>query len=325
LISRSVSGPYATGSTRDASHDKDQHMKDYISMSELDCIFISYDEPNAEHNWSDLREKCFWADRLHGIKGSDKCHKAAADLSSTDWFITVDADNIVDAKFFNLVVQIPEGARAFSWPGVNVINGLQYGNGSLKVWHKDFVKNMRTHESADVNANQVDFCWEDGYRPMVDSYSVTHPNGSPFQAWRAGFREGVKMSLVDGVLPEDPRPAKLLWHNLHRLRVWGSIGMHVENGGWAMLGARHGCYKTNCTGWNYVDVRDFDALAEIWEEVRDQDLASELDRYQELLARDYGLDVITLDAAASEFATGIFCDQYRQAVEQITWTMNRNA
>ena len=299
--------------------------KDQLTISELDCIFISYDEPNAEANWADLLTKCMWAERVHGVKGSDECHKAASYKSNTDWFVTVDADNIVDPKFFDQVIDVPDGALAFSWPGVNIINGLQYGNGSLKVWRKDFVMGMKTHEAADKDDGQVDFCWEDGYRPMVDSFSTTYPNASPYQAWRAGFREGVKMSLVDGVLPEDPAPAKLLWHNLHRLKVWSSIGAHAENGLWAMLGARHGCYKTNCTNWNYVDVRDFDCLNTIWEEVKRADVCAELDRYQALLDKEYGLKVTTLDKVGSAFVVETFKDQYRQAVEQITWTMKRNA
>lgn len=298
---------------------------DKLNISELDCIFISYDEPNAEQNWADLRNKCMWAERVHGVKGSDECHKQAAYLAQSDWFITVDADNIIDPKFFDQIITVPTGALAFSWPGVNIINGLQYGNGSLKVWRRDFVMNMKTHEAAEEDSGKVDFCWEDGYRPMIESYSTTYPNGSAFQAWRAGFREGVKMSLVDGVLPEDPAPAKLLWHNLHRLKVWASVGSHVTNGVWAMLGARHGCYKTNCTDWNYVDVRDFDQLSEIWEEVKDVNVIEELNHYETLLEREYGLKVTTLNAVSSGFFVETIKDQYQQAVEQITWTMKRNA
>ena len=290
----------------------------------MDCIFISYDEPNAEYNWADLRDKCMWAERVHGVKGSDECHKAAAELSNTDWFITVDADNIVDPTFFDQVIDIPAGAKAFSWPGVNIVNGLRYGNGSLKVWHKDFVLGMKTHEAADKDNGAVDFCWEDEYRPMVESYSVTYPNGSPFQAWRAGFREGVKMSLVDGILPTEPSINKLHWHNIHRLQIWTSLGAHVENGLWAILGARHGVYKTNCTDWNYIDVRDFDCLAEIWKEVADTDPKALIDQYGTDIATNFGLKTTLLDATTSAFVVQTFADQFKQAKEQILWTLRRN-
>jgi len=293
-----------------------------LNIAELDCIFISYDEPNAENHWVDLVDKCIWAKRVHGIKGSDACHKHAAAASDTDWFITVDADNIVDAKFFDQIIDVPTGAMALSWPGVNSINGLRYGNGSLKLWNKSFVLNMRSHEAA--GRDSVDFCWEEGYRSMVESYSVTYPHGSPFQAWRAGFREGVKMSLVDGYLPKDPHADKLFWHNLHRLKIWMSVGAHVDNGLWAILGARHACWKTNCTNWDHIDVRDFDLLASIWTEVSMTSPLDDIHKYGDLIEKDFGIKSTLLDPYTSEFVVRTFADQYKQAVEQAVWTLGKN-
>ena len=281
-----------------------------ITIAELDCIFISYDEPNAEKNWADLVDKCMWAKRVHGVKGSDACHKAAAELSDTEWFISVDADNIVDTKFFNQELEIPSGARAFSWPGVNAINGLRYGNGSLKVWNKEFVLAMRSHEAAEQDTAAVDFCWEDGYRPMYETYSTTYPNASPYQAWRAGFREGVKMSLVDGKL--DPT-ATIHWHNLHRLKIWSSVGVHVDNGLWAILGARHGYYKVHSADWNYVDVRDFDHLKILWSEVKNQNVLDAVEQYGKLNKQLYQFDTTLLDPVTSAFVVDTFKDQYQQA------------
>ena len=304
-------------------------MGNKIKLSEIDCVFISYDEPNAEKNWIDLEEKCFWAQRVHGVKGSDECHKAAANLANSEWFITVDADNIVDPKFFDLELDLdtfPETV-AFSWPGLNVVNGLRYGNGSLKVWRKDFVLAMKSHEAADEATNQVDFCWEDRYRPMVDSYSKTYINASPYQAWRAGFREGVKMSLIGGVLPVERSADYLLknmWHNVHRLKIWMSLGAHVDNGMWTMLGARHGCWKANCTDWNHIEVRDFEKLKEIWEEVANTDILDSVVHYGDMLSKDFGLAVPVLPASASDFVVHTLDEQYKQVTEQITWTLNRN-
>ena len=76
-------------------------MSNLIPVTEIDIVFISYDEPNAEQNYADLLDKCPWAKRSHGVWGSDAAHKAAAALSETDRFITVDADNIVREDFFN--------------------------------------------------------------------------------------------------------------------------------------------------------------------------------------------------------------------------------
>jgi hypothetical protein len=246
-------------------------------MNEFDVIFISYDEDNCEENWADLQDKVPWAQRVHGVKGSDAAHKAAAELSQTDMFVSVDADNIVDPSFFDLQLDLDNPklkGKAISWAAQNIVNNLEYGNGGLKLWPKQYVLDMRTHEHADEDdaRNQVDFCWEDSYIQMTNQYSTTHPNGSPRQAFRAGFREGVKMSLSQGGLV-DPNHFKqaIWWGNYKRLITWCSVGADVENGLWAMYGARLGCHKTNLTDWDYINVRDFDYLNNMFEtEVKPQ-------------------------------------------------------
>ena len=238
----------------------------FKSMNEFDVIFISYDEDNCEENWSDLQAKVPWAQRVHGVKGSDAAHKAAANLSTTDRFVSVDGDNIVDPAFFDLELDLDHpkfAGKAVSWAAKNHVNGLEYGNGGLKLWPKQYVLDMRTHEHADTNdaRNQVDFCWEDSYVQMVNQYSVTYPNGSPRQAFRAGFREGVKMSLDQGGKVDPDNFKKVVWHgNYKRLITWCSVGADTENGLWAMYGARLGCYMTNLTDWDFVNVRDFEYL-----------------------------------------------------------------
>jgi hypothetical protein len=237
-----------------------------MKIVEFDIIFISYDEPNADIHYADLCDKAPWAKRVHGVKGSDHAHKAAANLSETDWLITVDADNIVDPKFFDLDLDMSDPKiQVYGWCGRNKINGLRYGNGGIKIWKKDFILNMQTHEASTSDRAQVDFCWEDGYRNFPVVYSDSVITGSPFQAWRAGFREGVKMTLKDGVkVPAMELQDHIWWHNIHRLRMWSTVGAHEDNGLYAVLGARMGTWMTNCTDWNYIDVRDFEILRDIY-------------------------------------------------------------
>ena len=71
-----------------------------IAIKDVDIIFLSYDEPNAEENWADLKKKIPWAKRVHGVEGSDAAHKACADLSDTKHFVTVDGDTIVDPAVY---------------------------------------------------------------------------------------------------------------------------------------------------------------------------------------------------------------------------------
>lgn len=96
-------------------------MSNIIKIIEQDIIFLSYDEPNAEKNYADLLTKAPWAKRVHGVKGSDAAHKACAAQSETEYFITVDADNIVDPKFFEVEIDLDDlnltSENVFSWCG----------------------------------------------------------------------------------------------------------------------------------------------------------------------------------------------------------------
>lgn len=239
-------------------------------ITEFDIVFISYDEPNADDNWYDLQEKCPWALRSHGVWGSDAAHKAAAALTETSRFITVDADNIVDPEFFNLELDMDLVGKndVVSWSAKNQINGLVYGNGGIKCWPKHVVETMRTHEAAPANdtQSQVDFCWNINYVQMNNIYSQVHNNASPLQAWRAGFREGVKMTLEAGDVVKRERIKKLHHKNYQRLLVWQTIGADAKNGMWAIYGARLGTVMTNLRrdDWDWKDVRDFEWLNKFW-------------------------------------------------------------
>jgi hypothetical protein len=240
-------------------------MSKIIDVTDIDIFYISFDEPNMEENWADLKTKCPWAKRTHGILGSDAAHKECAKNAETDRFISVDGDNIVDPQFFDQVIDFRQAdvkleTSVISWCGKNSINGLIYGNGGLKCWPVQYVLDMKTHEAAVDERSKVDFCWDLNYIQMNDAYSLVMNNDTPYQAYRAGFREGVKMSLDRG-LKVDPDNFEASIHdkNFHRLLTWCNIGRDVTNGLWAMYGARLGCYLTNLDStFDFVNVRDFE-------------------------------------------------------------------
>jgi hypothetical protein len=280
-----------------------------MKIVEFDIIFLSYDEPNADVHYADLLTKAPWAKRVHGVKGSDAAHKAAANLSDTEWFITVDADNIVQTEFFDLDLDMSDPKiQVYGWCGRNSVNGLRYGNGGLKIWKKEFVLNMRTHEASDSDRGQVDFCWEEGYRNFPRVYSDSIITGSPFQAWRAGFREGVKMTLLDGVrVPPMEIKERIWWHNIHRLRMWSTVGAHEENGQYAILGARMGTWMTNCTDWNYIDVRDFEILRDMYDQNIDHgNVEHDIIELGEKIKINLGLDWPDLTPQQSKYTLDLY-------------------
>ena len=244
-----------------------------VDIADLDCIYLSYDEPQREEFWVKIKNMVPWARRVDGVKGSDAAHKAAAQAANTERFILIDGDNIPDPSFFNQTLTLPTAEweqAVFRWRARNCINGLMYGNGGISSWTREFVHNMRTHENTDGRAEtEVEFCFDPLYWAMHDCFSTTYPNQSPFHAWRAGFREGVKMCLQRGRRPTMDEFKSQVLRNLDHLTIWHNIGSDAEHGEWAMAGARQGTYMTMLTGWDYRLVQNFDALADLWATVKD--------------------------------------------------------
>jgi len=285
-----------------------------IKIIEQDIIYLSYDEPNAEKNYADLLAKVPWAKRVHGVKGSDAAHKACAALSETEYFVTVDADNIVDPKFLEVEIDLNAlgltSENVFSWCGKIHVNGLMYGNGGLKLWTRKFVNEMKTHENSDPTdvKGKVEFCFDDRYYQFNECYSESFTNATPFQAWRAGFREGVKMSLDQGAKIGNLK--KVWWQNYERLLIWCNIGADVTNGFWSMLGAREGAYLTNCTDWDYANVRDFEWLTNYWNDNhanQAEDVAiDQCTFYGSELLTKCQLEIANLDPDGSKFFKSVY-------------------
>mgnify|MGYP003334886619 CR=1 FL=1 len=286
-----------------------------IDVADLDCIYLTYDEPKKEEFWVTIQNIVPWAKRVDGVLGSDAAHKAAADASTTERFILIDGDNIPDPAFFNQQIGLDENNRdcVFRWRARNTINGLMYGNGGLSSWTKDFVYNMRTHEASDgTDETLVEFCFHPQYWAMADCFSTTFPNGSPYQAWRAGFREGVKMCLDRGTKPSITEfESRVVSRNFDNLCIWQTVGQDADHGAMAIYGARLGTYYTMLTDWDYTEVQDFTRLEEIWNKHRDDDLTVELFRIGDTLRTRLGLPITEMDADNSRFFKHHYMSQFK--------------
>jgi len=285
---------------------------DIIDVADLDCIYLSYDEPQKEEFWLKIKNMIPWAKRVDGVKGSDAAHKAAGEASDTERFILIDGDNMPEESFFNIQLDftgLDENYKLaqFRWKAINHINGLRYGNGGMSSWTKEYVANMKTHENQNEGdvSRIADFCLNSSdnlYWAMYDCYSTTYPNYTPFQAWRAGFREGVKMCLDRGSVPTiDKFKDNVSSRNLNNLTIWHNVGMDVENGSWAIYGARLGTYMTILTDWNAHNVQWFDNYISMWEEYKDKDPERELTILGLPLSDKLGLPMCTMDSVQSKF------------------------
>lgn len=288
-----------------------------IDVADMDAVYLTFDEPKKEEFWVEIQNMVPWAVRVDGVKGSDAAHKAAAEASTTDWFVLIDGDHMPEPEFFNQQFEEPDVPSSFRWKARNAVNGLMYGNGGISIWHKDFVMNMRTHENTDgKDENNVEFCFDPNYHAMWNVYGTTYPNQSEYHAWRAGFREGVKMCLNKGVKPS-LEEFEMMVHNknLDNLLVWMNVGRDVTFGRWAMYGARHGVYRTMIEGWDHTQVQDFEYLEMMWnQEVAASNLLFD-DNYKELskvLNKRLGLPIIDYTEEQSKFFKHFYANTHQQ-------------
>jgi len=283
---------------------------DIIEIQDLDCIYLTYDEPQKEEFWVKIKNMVPWCRRVDGVKGSDAAHKAAGEASDTERFILIDGDNLPDFNFFDLTLDftgLDESYKKaqYRWRARNNINGLIYGNGGMSSWTKEYVMNMKTHENANGDdTHTVDFCLDYDnslYWSMHDCYSTTYPNYTPFQAFRAGFREGVKMCLINGKKPTVEEFKRIPQRNLDNLTVWQNVGTDVENGIYAIYGARLGTYYTMLTDWDHKDVQDFSKLEEIYNQHKDKDPHYSGSFFGDALSDKLNLPMCVLSSEQSKF------------------------
>jgi hypothetical protein len=282
-----------------------------VEIADLDCIYLSYDEPKKEEFWAKIKNMVPWARRVDGVKGSDAAHKAAAQSSDTERFILIDGDNLPNVDFFNIELDFTDKDPSYQlaqyrWRAINAINGLRYGNGGISSWTKTYVMNMKTHESSEGDpTTTVDFCLDYGnslYWSMYDCYSTTYPNGTPFQAFRAGFREGVKMCLDGGKKPELAKfKQSIAARNFDNLTIWHNVGTDIENGEWSIYGSRLGTMLTMLSDWDYNKVQDFDEFTELWNEFGNMNPIDRADDLGKMLKAELNLPICTLDIEQSRF------------------------
>jgi hypothetical protein len=241
-----------------------------MELSHLNCdiFFVSMDEPRADEFFRKVYCANNKVQRIHGVKGWGTMLRACADASSTERFFTIDGDNEVLWDFFGLRFQLTEEMQStvLSWSARNSVNGLEYGNGGIKNWPRSLASASRTHELSPTAS--VDFFPTLPYWQVPETLSLTWVNQSPQQAYRAGYREGIKLAMAAGIAPgkklPDPVPPAAR-QNLDRLRIWASVGSDVTHGDWAILGARRGLLAYLKTSDYFPALHDHSCLEMQWE------------------------------------------------------------
>ena len=155
----------------------------------LDIIFLSYDEPNADLNFSLLQDRFPYVKRIHGVNGIANAHKAAAEISETRMFYVVDGDTEVLPNFdFSFKPAVWDQDFVHIWRARNPVNGLEYGYGGVKLFSKKFFKNL------DINSVDFSTSLTEDVKYLEDVVSITRFNSDEFRSYRGAFRECAKLA-----------------------------------------------------------------------------------------------------------------------------------
>jgi hypothetical protein len=98
------------------------------------------------------------------------------------------------------------------------------------------------------------------------------------------------------------------------------VGADAENGMWAIYGAREGLYKTMCTDWDYVNVRDFEYLNNYWDtevttKVTEEELPEKIEDLGDILIEELDIPIARepLSSAQSKFFKEIYQNPMRMS------------
>jgi len=233
----------------------------------FDIFYVCFDEPNRDQNWLQISTLLPKVQKVEGVVGFDLALKTCAKKAKTHHFFVIDGDNqLLISRFHNPIV-IPEIQNdwVLSWSSYNPLNGLSYGNGGLKLWPRRVASQMKSHEVAGKSEDPTDYCFIVDYYLVDDHVTQTIINCTSEQAFRAGLREGVKMSLNLGkqtTLNSQNFHQVLSHQNRFRLKTWCEVGADVANGYWAILGARLGLKLNAIDKFSYKNINSFDWIDE---------------------------------------------------------------
>lgn len=210
-----------------------------------DIIFISYNEPNAEENFTLLKNRFPLSKRVNGILGIHQAHIAAAKKSFTNMFWVVDGDSqILDTFDFNYEVPKDQLDYVHVWRSCNPINGLEYGYGGVKLLPKKLTLQMNT-STLDMTTSI-----SDKFKAMPEVSNITKFNTDAFSTWRSAFRECAKLSS-NSINRQNQE------ETLERLNAWLTFYPDKSFAQEAVDGAYHG------TEYGRENASDLEALLKI--------------------------------------------------------------
>ena len=229
MLDRSISGQSNIWALRLYVSDELEGIKQLGTVipsnlsKQLDVIFISYHEVNAEENWQRVLEKAPHAKRVNGVKGILSAHKAAAKLAKSDMFYVVDGDAYLSDDWnFDFQPTIFDRDCTYVWNSLNPVNSLTYGFGGVKLFSKSKIQRLRSW------GTDLTLSVSNKLKVINAISNITKFNTSEYATWRTAFRECAKLSKKEDT------------ESKQRLLAWLNPVPTSEYYEWAKLGAEQG-------------------------------------------------------------------------------------
>jgi len=214
----------------------------------FDIVFLSYYEPTAETNFQLIKTRFPYTKRVDGVKGFINALKTAAEIAETEYFYLVDADNVILDSFdfsFNPYI---DNQKTYIWRAKNEVNGLEYGYGGIKMYHKNELLNLILEVENEVSLESLkenefhfhcvgDLPYTRDYKSLTEVASITTFDISEFDAWKAAFRECCKLAGYSDFLKLNDNQRK---NAELRLEIWCTKGGETRFGSYVLDGANEG-------------------------------------------------------------------------------------
>ena len=227
-----------------------------------DIVFISYKEPNAEENFSDLYERfntvTMFGDRVKrvkDVKGIHNAHVAAANKVSTSYFYIVDGDAVI-VDDFNFDYTTDDEDFVHVYRSINPINDLVYGYGGVKLFPTNLTKNM------DTTTTDMTTSISKNFKIINEVANITAFNTDPFNTWKSAFRECAKLSSKTIRRQKNEETES-------RLKTWTTVGHDRPFGDYAMAGATAGMEFGLSRGSDLRLINDFDWLKKKFDQLEE--------------------------------------------------------
>jgi len=211
---------------RDCVVKKEIYEYPYLLQSEqlatdplIDVIFISNGESQADRNWQQCKKIFGFAKRVDGVKGRLASYQAAANLSTSDWFLAVFAKcrvlDVYDNIGFGWQPDYWQQSKHYIFLNKNLETELIYGHMAPIAYNKKLMLE---------NEGGLDMTLAQEHVVVPITVSETDLTDDPWLAWRTAFREVIKLNYyAEGELSVEGE---------YRLWAWQTKGSE-----WSQRGA----------------------------------------------------------------------------------------